>query len=158
MSAQWDETADLWYLVRQVAARFDRSGDELFRSGVDVSLAQFLVLSVVDAHPGQINQQAAGVRLGLTKGTVSRQIEKAVNAGLMTATESPHSRREKVLALTPEGTKVVRAGDALLDQNLVEHMPDLSADALRTTIETLSALNVALGGGAPPDPVNPGGS
>ncbi|WP_280529502.1 MarR family winged helix-turn-helix transcriptional regulator [Paramicrobacterium chengjingii] len=110
-------------------------------------------MSVVDAHPGTLNKQAAAVRLGLTKGTVSRQIEKAVDAGLMTATESPHSRREKVLALTPEGSQVVRTGDSLLDQTLVEQMPDLSRDALRTTIETLSTLNAALGGSAPPDPV-----
>ena len=69
---------------RRVAGLMDRSGEALFRSSLGISLAQFLVLSVVDAHPGPLNQQAVADRLGLTKGTVSRQIDAAVAAGLMT--------------------------------------------------------------------------
>lgn len=144
--------AALWYVVRQVAARMDRAGDLLYRNGVGVTMAQFLVLSVVDAYPGQINQQAVAERLGLTKGTVSRQIEQAVAAGLMTATTAQHSRREKQLALTAEGTRIVRDGDALLEQSLREDMPALPPAELRTTIETLNVINEALGGGEPPNP------
>src|SRR5262245_18048548 len=93
----WDDIAMLWFMVRQLAARMDRAGESMYRAGLGVSLAQFLVLSVVDAHPGQINQQAVAERLGLTKGTVSRQIDIAVTAGLMTVATAAHSRRENVV-------------------------------------------------------------
>ncbi len=62
----------------------EREGEAVFRRELGISLAQFLVLSVVDAHPGPLSQQAVADRVGLTKGSVSRQIDQAVAAGLMT--------------------------------------------------------------------------
>ena len=67
----------------------------------------------MDAHPGPLSQQAVADRLGLTKGTVSRQIEAAVDAGLMTVTVAAHTRREHALALTRAGAAIVRKGDTL---------------------------------------------
>lgn len=147
----WDDTATLWFLVRQVVARMDRVGDALYRQGLGLSLAQFLVLSVVDAHPGPINQQTVAERLGLTKGTVSRQIELAVAAGRMTVEVSPHSRRENSIRLTPAGTALVRKGDELLATSMEHDLPTLDAGDLAATLRTLSALSVALGGPAAPD-------
>src|ERR1700733_344400 len=89
-----DDLATLWYLIRRVAGLMDRQGEALFRGELGISLAQFLVLSVVDAHPGPLSQQAVADRLGLTKGTVSRQIDAAVDAGLMTVSVAAHTRRE----------------------------------------------------------------
>lgn len=149
--AGWDETATLWFLVRQVATRMDRTGDALYRQEIGVSLAQFLVLSVVDAHPGPLNQQAIADRLGLTKGTVSRQIELAVEAGRMTVETAPHSRREHVVRLTPEGATLVRRGDAVLAGTLAHDMPGFEQAELAATIRTLGALNAALGGPTSPE-------
>src|ERR1700753_2981159 len=129
----WDDTATLWYLVRHVAARMDRAGDALYRQGLGISLAQFLVLSVVDAHPGTLNQQAVADRLGLTKGTVSRQIEQAVAAGLMHVAPSAVSRRETVVALTPAGTALVRRGDAVFGA-AQEAFPPLDPEDLQAAI------------------------
>ena len=98
-----DDLATLWFLVHRVAGLMDRAGEALFRRGLSVSLAQFLVLSVVDAYPGDLNQQAIADRLGLTKGTVSRQIDNAVAAGRMTVQVSERTRRENHIALTPAG-------------------------------------------------------
>jgi DNA-binding MarR family transcriptional regulator len=108
-----DELATLWYLIRRVAALMDRQGEALLRRELDISLAQFLVLSVVDAHPGPLSQQAIADRVGLTKGTVSRQIDHAVAAGLMTVRVATHTRRENAVTLTEAGTTLVRRGDAL---------------------------------------------
>jgi DNA-binding MarR family transcriptional regulator len=108
-----DELATLWYLIRRVAALMDRQGEVLLRRELDISLAQFLVLSVVDAHPGPLSQQAIADRVGLTKGTVSRQIDHAVAAGLMTVRVATHTRRENAVTLTEAGTALVRRGDAL---------------------------------------------
>lgn len=152
----WDATATLWFLVRQAAARMDRAGDALYRQGLGISLAQFLVLSVVDAHPGPLNQRAIVDRLGLTKGTVSRQIELAVHANLMIVETAPHSRRENTVRLTPEGTALVRRGDALLAESLERDMPQFETADIAATIRTLSALNASLGGAPTPEWGDPG--
>jgi DNA-binding MarR family transcriptional regulator len=110
-----DELATLWYLIRRTAALMDHQGEALLRSELGVSLAQFLVLSVVDAHPGPLSQQAIADRVGLTKGSVSRQIDHAVAAGLMTVRVAPHTRRENAVTLTEAGTALVRRGDALTE-------------------------------------------
>ncbi len=50
-----DDLTLLWFYVRRVAGQLDRAGEALFRPGLSISLAQFLVLSVVEAHPGEIH-------------------------------------------------------------------------------------------------------
>ena len=108
-----DEVATLWYLIRRTADLMEQQGDALLRRELGISLAQFLVLSVVDAHPGPLSQQAIADRVGLTKGTVSRQIDHAVAAGLMTVRVAAHTRRENAVTLTQAGTALVRQGDTL---------------------------------------------
>ena len=112
-----DDTARLWFLIRRVAGAMDRSGERLFQRELNLSLAQFLVLSVVEAHPGDLSQQVIADRLGLTKGTVSRQIEKAVADGLMTVAVSERTRRENDVRLTDAGAEVVRRGDTLFNDS-----------------------------------------
>ncbi len=135
-----DEWSTAWYLIRRTAALMDRAGDDMFRSELGISLAQFLVLSVVDAHPGQLNQQAVADRLGLTKGTISRQIENAVTAGLMTVAVSAHSRRENTVALTQEGTEMVRRGDQIFQAYRDELATDVSERDLKAIIRTLTTM------------------
>ena len=139
-----DDVAQLWLLTRRVAGLMDRSGEALLRPSLGISMAQYLVLSVVDAHPGRINQQAVADRLGLTKGTVSRQIDAAVAAGLMTVEVSPESRRENLVALTPQGTRLVRRGDRLVDREQLATMPQLDTADVAATLRVLRAVNDAL--------------
>lgn len=139
-----DDLATFWYLTRRVATLMDRTGETLFQREIGTSLAQFLVLSVVDAHPGPLNQQAIADRLGLTKGTVSRQIDSAVAAGLMTVRTSPHSRRENVITLTPKGTGLVRRGDAAFEREKVQALPKVEAEDMRAAIRVLGAMSAAL--------------
>lgn len=151
MSTEWEQTADLWFLVRQVAARLDRVGDALYRDELGISLPQFLVLSVVDAYPGSLSQQGIANQLGLTKGTVSRQIEAAVSAGRMTVEPSPHSRRENIVHLTPAGDELVRRGDSILAASLEREIPEFTQSDLATTIATLAKVNDSLGGSPTPN-------
>lgn len=139
-----DDLATLWYLVRRVAGLMDRQGEALFRSELGISLAQFLVLSVVDAHPGHLSQQAVADRLGLTKGTVSRQIDNAAAAGLMSVQTAAHTRRENAVALTDAGTALVRRGDALFEQSRADVLESVSSRDLAATLRVLKALLATL--------------
>ncbi|MET9933300.1 MULTISPECIES: MarR family winged helix-turn-helix transcriptional regulator [unclassified Streptomyces] len=140
-----DDLATLWYLTRRVAGLMDRNGEVLFQRELGISLAQFLVLSVIDAHPGTLNQQQVADRLGLTKGTVSRQIDQAVSAGLVEVRPAPHSRRENAVRLTPAGTDLVRRGDAAFDREREGVLPLLDPDDLRAALRVLTHMNDALG-------------
>jgi DNA-binding MarR family transcriptional regulator len=108
-----DELATLWSLIHRAASVMDRQSEILLQRELGISQAQFLVLSVVDAHPGPLSQQAIADRVGLTKGSVSRQIDHAVAAGLINVRVAPHTRRENAVTLTAAGTALVRRGDAL---------------------------------------------
>ena len=139
-----DDLATLWYLVRRVAGLMDRAGEALFRRELGISLAQFLVLSVVDAHPGPLNQQAIADRLGLTKGTVSRQLDSAVNAGFISVQPAPHTRRENTVKLTKAGTDLVRRGDAIFQQARDTVLPHVPARDMTTVVRVLGSMNAAL--------------
>jgi DNA-binding MarR family transcriptional regulator len=139
-----DELATLWYLIRRVAGVMDRQGEALFRRELGVSLAQFLVLSVVDAHPGPLSQQAIADRVGLTKGSVSRQIDQAVAAGLMTVRVASHTRRENAVALTETGTALVRQGDALFETSRGAMLGAVDPAELTSAVHVLGGLLSAL--------------
>jgi DNA-binding MarR family transcriptional regulator len=140
-----DELATLWYLIRRAAGLMDRQGEALFRRELGISLAQFLVLSVVDAHPGPLSQQAIADRVGLTKGTVSRQIDHAAAAGLMTVRVASHTRREHAVALTEAGTALVRRGDALTQTSRAAMLDAIDPKELTASVHVLDALLRALG-------------
>jgi DNA-binding MarR family transcriptional regulator len=139
-----DELATLWYLIRRVAGVMDRQGEALFRRELGISLAQFLVLSVVDAHPGPLSQQAIADRVGLTKGSVSRQIDHAAAAGLMTVQVAEHTRRENAVALTETGVALVRQGDVLFQTSRGAMLAAVDRAELTGAIHVLGALLRAL--------------
>jgi DNA-binding MarR family transcriptional regulator len=139
-----DQLATLWYLIRRVAGVMDRQGEALFRRELGISLAQFLVLSVVDAHPGPLSQQAIADRVGLTKGSVSRQIDHAVAAGLMTVRVASHTRRENAVALTETGAALVRHGDALFQTSRAAMLAAVDHTELTGAIHVLGGLLRAL--------------
>lgn len=135
-----DELATLWYLIRRAAGLMDRQGEALLRGELGISLAQFLVLSVVDAHPGPLSQQAVADRVGLTKGSVSRQIDHAVAAGLMSVRVASHTRRENAVTLTEAGTALVRRGDALTQTSRAALQNAIDPDDLTAAIRVLGSL------------------
>lgn len=134
------ELATLWYLIRRVAGLMDHRGEVLLRRELGISLAQFLVLSVVDAHPGPLSQQAIADRVGLTKGTVSRQIDQAVVAGLMTVRVASHTRRENAVTLTEAGAALVRQGDALTQSSRTALQDAADPEDLAAAIRVLRCL------------------
>jgi len=134
-----DELATLWYLIRRAAGLMDHQGEVLLRRELGISLAQFLVLSVVDAHPGPLSQQAIADRVG-----VSRQIDHAAAAGLMTVRVAAHTRRENAVTLTQAGTALVRQGDALTQTSRAAMQDAADPQDLTAAIRLLRSLLKAL--------------
>jgi DNA-binding MarR family transcriptional regulator len=71
-----------------------------------VTLTQFRTLIVLERH-GQLNLQKLADHLGVNASTAMRMIDRLIAAGLVNRTENPNSRREVVLTLTEQGTRLV---------------------------------------------------
>lgn len=127
--------ADLWYLARRAVHRLERVMDRDLREAVGLPAATFALLRVLE-EPTCANQQEIAELLGLTKGSVSRQVDAAAGAGLVVVEVSAMSRREKVVRLTTAGSAVVAKGQAVVDRY------ELPADRgdLAVTLRTLAAV------------------
>jgi len=133
-----------WYNVRKAATIMERSAEAVLSAELHISFGQFMVLSVVDAHPGPLNQTAIADHLGLTKGTVSRLIDAGAKAGWIVVAPDPSSRRSRLISLSPSGEQLVRQGDALLEQSLLTQTATMdeadvaaATSTLQSVIETL---------------------
>lgn len=142
MSTQADDITELWLLARRTTASLERRGEAELQSRLGLSLSLFALLSTLDAHDCDLNQQEAADLLGLTKGSVSRQVETAVTAGLLEP-GTGGSRREKVQQLTRRGRSVLREAYGILGSIAPESAAARAAATLALTevLEALEALD-----------------
>jgi len=132
-TAAWD----FWFALHKAAVVLEREATRLIKDELGLSLPMFLVLSVIDAHPGPLNQTAIVGRLGLTKSTVSRSVEAGATAGWIDVRPDPRSRRDRIATLTPEGTDLVHRGDAILERSVLALFPRGSAEQAEAATTTL---------------------
>ena len=76
-------------------------------SAVNLTPAQFGVLTVLNAYPG-IDQSSLARALGLDKVTMLRVLRVLEPRGLVQRAASPSSRRNLSILLTPEGRKLLK--------------------------------------------------
>ena len=105
---------EFWYAVRKAAAILEREAEAVITAELGISFGQFMVLSVIEAHPGPLIQTAIADHLGLTKATVSRLIDQGSRQGWISVGADPASRRSRLISLTSAGAAVVRRGDLAL--------------------------------------------
>jgi DNA-binding MarR family transcriptional regulator len=77
---------------------------------------------------------------GLTRGAVSKLVERLFRKELVTREEGAADRRTQVIALTPEGRRLVPLLAALADQNDEQFFAVLSAKQREELIATLKKL------------------
>ena len=128
-------------LLRRAAVLSDRVGDRLYQHRIGVGRAMYLVLRTIDETPGGVlSQQALADRLGLTKAAISRHVAAAEQAGWLTSSASPVSRREHSLALTPGGKNLVNRGLAVQAEYERQTSQQLTDLELTTTIDALTTI------------------
>jgi DNA-binding MarR family transcriptional regulator len=100
---------------------------------LDVTLAQFSVLTVVDANPG-INQLAVASALDIERAGLGRLIERLEARNLLKRLPSIVDRRSYVLHLTSEGRKALARMRAIVyecEKRLAEKFRPGDAERLR---------------------------
>ncbi|MFC5863222.1 MarR family winged helix-turn-helix transcriptional regulator [Acidicapsa dinghuensis] len=124
----------LRFVSNHVSHAFAR---KLQASGVTV--AEWLVMREMldeeETSPGMLAE-----RISMTRGGVSKLVDRLVGKGLITRTGRTDDRRFQSIALTPKGRRLVPQLAALADQNDEEFFSPLSArerDALLASMKKL---------------------
>lgn len=101
-----------------------------------VTVAEWVVLRSLLGEEHLAPSQLA-VRMGVSRGTISKLADRLIAKSLLTRTADPHDRRAQTLALTPTGQALVPALAALADQNDTEFFEHLSAQDRATLLRIL---------------------
>ncbi|MBL8618070.1 MAG: winged helix-turn-helix transcriptional regulator [Deltaproteobacteria bacterium] len=116
-----------------------------------VTVAEWVVLrrlyDVDDVHPSELARL-----LGLSRGAVSKLIDRLAAKALVGVRADPHDGRAQRLSLSPAGRALVPVLAALADQNDAEVFGALDPTEQAALFTTLQRLVAQLGlGGAPVD-------
>jgi DNA-binding MarR family transcriptional regulator len=111
----------------------------LERACTDLTLAQYRVLALVADGERHASQVANALALG--KPTVSASVEALADRGLLTRTRAGHDKRATELAVTDEGSRVLRATETAMRARLVEL---LTLDDATVVADALARVHRAL--------------
>jgi DNA-binding MarR family transcriptional regulator len=115
---------------------------QAFRRKVEaagVQVSEWVVLRAL--HGGEVTSPGGLVRLlGMTKGAVSKLLERLEERGLVTRTTSDVDRRQQTLALTPRGRTLVPRLARLADENDREFFGHMSPHSRETVLRALQSI------------------
>jgi DNA-binding MarR family transcriptional regulator len=117
-------TDHLGYWLRAVSNHVSHA----FKAKVEaqgVTVAEWVVLRALFDADG-LHQHELADKLGLTRGAISKLVDRLVAKGLLSCTPSTKDRRYQHLALTEAGKALVPPLCALADQNDADHFGHLT--------------------------------
>jgi len=130
----------LGYWLRCLS-NFVSSSFEQKLSGLDISVAQWVVLRTLFENSGVTLNQAAQL-VGVDKSSLSRMVERLVQRGLINRAEGS-DRRSVGLTLTAAGKKLVRQLAKLADENDSAFFKSLNEKKRKDFLATIQKLLAA---------------
>ena len=118
----------------------------------DFSLTEVRVLYEL-AHRGTTTAGELGAMLGIDAGYLSRMLRAFRRRGLVTQRTSARDRRARDLALTARGRAEFARLDALQRADVQRVLDPLGAEARRSVLEQLAAVERVLGTTPPPNEI-----
>lgn len=134
------EYGQFLFQAQRLAWMTQRRMDQKLRAELGISQMQFMILSVVDVQPGEINQRTVADFLGTTSATVSRHLDIASQSGYLTVQVSPTSRRENTVALTDLGRDLLARADAIVEAEAQQVLSKISADDFSTAARVVTSM------------------
>ncbi|MFG2608449.1 MarR family winged helix-turn-helix transcriptional regulator [Streptomyces sp. NPDC048514] len=134
-----DEIALLVADIFEAAGALRRSG-EATAAAEGQTQARWQVLSVVSDQPRSV--PSAARRLGVARQNVQRIANELTKEGLTEFTANPDHRTSPLLALTPEGHRVLAAITARAHashQHITARIPDADIAVVRAVLQGLTA-------------------
>lgn len=121
-------------LSNQVSHAFQRKVEDR-----GVTVAEWVVLrAMYDRAP--LNPSQLAEELGMTRGAISKLIERLVGKGLVACQADPDDRRYQSVHLLPAGQRLTPQLAALADANDAEFFGHLTDDARRELLAVLKDL------------------
>lgn len=130
-------TNNIGYLIQHIAAVLAHQTDQVLQERLGIGFSQYKILSVLNESPN-IQQRQIAVTLGQTEASISRQIKRMAEQGLLTSTVHPQNRREHVIVLTARGVRYI--DEALRIINLY-HAPAFKQLSDKQQVQLLEMLN-----------------
>ena len=128
--------AHLGYWLRSVSNHVSHEFERRV-AGRGVSVAEWVVLRLLfDAGADGASPSRVAERLGMTRGAISKVVDRLADKGMAAVAVDPADRRRQSVTLTPAGRAMVPELAALADENEAEFFGHLSASA-RATLATL---------------------
>ena len=115
---------------------------ELGLAGVDLSLSQYRILSVL--AEGSAMSSSLAERLAVRPPSVTAVIDGLVSRGLVVRTHSEDDRRRIALELTPDGQHLLEAADQAVTDRLEHIASGLGPKAAGKAIASLTLWSDAL--------------
>ena len=115
-----------------------------------VTLPQFRVL-VVLAGAGPLRMGVLAARVGAVPSTFSRTIDRMADNGWVERKDSPESRREVLIDLTPHGRQLVAHVTERRRRQVAAILSSLNPDQQRMIAEALELFSAAAGEPTPED-------
>jgi DNA-binding MarR family transcriptional regulator len=121
--------------------------DDRLRRESECSLSDVDVLNELHCTPGhRLQMLDLADRLGVTRGGLTRIIDRLVERGWVSRDRPANNRREVYAVVTDEGSRVLRQARAvyirLLNETLGAHLDDAALDDIATSMnKLLGALN-----------------
>jgi DNA-binding MarR family transcriptional regulator len=112
-------------------------------AGSGVTVAEWVILREI-FEAGETSPSRLAARSGLTRGAVSKLVDRLLHKGCVSRTEADGDRRYQDVKLTAQGRALVPRLAALADRNDEEFFSCLSAkerEALMATLRKLAAAN-----------------
>jgi len=104
------------------------------------SLAQVHTIEVLGIS-GQLRMKELADKLSITTGTLTVQVDKLVNAGLIERLPHPDDRRAIVVSLTPEGQAIHKHHNQLHLELVADITANLEDSEQSLLIKSLSKIN-----------------
>jgi len=133
------------YLLRQASAAV-RLGTERALEDLDVTLPQFLVMTMINAYPGSSSADVARLAV-LTPQTISPIVANLEKAGRLRRAVDPEHGRIQRMALTEQGRNLLdrcRERTRQIDARLVASLPPDLEPAVRRWLVDVAILDLSL--------------
>jgi DNA-binding MarR family transcriptional regulator len=102
----------------------------------DVTVAEWVVLRELYAQDAAVVPSTLAKRLGMTRGAISKLVDRLEAKSLVTCVSNEKDRRYQALALTAAGISLVPQLSALADQNDAEFFGHMTRED-RATLENV---------------------
>ena len=122
------------FVSNHVSHAFARN---LEKSGV--SVAEWVVMREM-FDEGRTSPSAVAGRIGMTRGAITKLVDRLLEKGYVTRREGRSDRRYQEIALTPAGRRLIPSLAALADQNDEEFFHPLSSKEREILLALLKKL------------------